>query len=36
MMNDLKNILSKVRELYMKYGIKSITMDDVATGAGHF
>jgi AcrR family transcriptional regulator len=30
-MNDeLKNILFKVRELYMKYGIKSITMDDVA------
>jgi hypothetical protein len=30
-MNDeLKNILQKVRELYMKYGIKSITMDDVA------
>jgi TetR/AcrR family transcriptional regulator, cholesterol catabolism regulator len=30
-MNDeLQNILSKVRELYMKYGIKSITMDDVA------
>jgi AcrR family transcriptional regulator len=30
-MNDeLKNILQKVREMYMKYGIKSITMDDVA------
>jgi hypothetical protein len=30
-MNDeLRNILHKVRELYMKYGIKSITMDDVA------
>jgi AcrR family transcriptional regulator len=28
--NELKNILLKVRELYMKYGIKSITMDDVA------
>jgi len=27
---DLKNILLKVRELYTKYGIKSITMDDVA------
>jgi len=26
----LKNILLKVRELYVKYGIKSITMDDVA------
>ncbi len=34
-MNDeLKNILSKVRELYNKYGIKSITMDDVATELG--
>ena len=30
MIDDLKNILLKVRELYMKYGIKSITMDDVA------
>jgi TetR/AcrR family transcriptional regulator, cholesterol catabolism regulator len=30
-MNDeLKNIMEKVRDLYMKYGIKSITMDDVA------
>jgi len=28
---DLKNILLKVRELYSKYGIKSITMDDVAS-----
>jgi TetR/AcrR family transcriptional regulator, cholesterol catabolism regulator len=27
---DLKTILIKVRELYLKYGIKSITMDDVA------
>lgn len=34
MIDDLKNILSKVRELYMKYGIKSITMDDVATELG--
>jgi AcrR family transcriptional regulator len=34
-MNDeLKNILFKVRELYMKYGIKSITMDDVARELG--
>jgi AcrR family transcriptional regulator len=34
-MNDeLKNILQKVRELYMKYGIKSITMDDVARELG--
>jgi TetR/AcrR family transcriptional regulator, cholesterol catabolism regulator len=30
MIDDLKMILSKVRELYKKYGIKSITMDDVA------
>lgn len=30
MNEDLKNILLKVRELYTKYGIKSITMDDVA------
>jgi TetR/AcrR family transcriptional regulator, cholesterol catabolism regulator len=30
MIDDLKNILLKVRELYRKYGIKSITMDDVA------
>jgi len=30
MNEELKNILKKVRELYMKYGIKSITMDDVA------
>jgi AcrR family transcriptional regulator len=34
-MNDeLKNILVRVRELYMKYGIKSITMDDVARELG--
>lgn len=34
-MNDeLKNILEKVRELYMKYGIKSITMDEVALEIG--
>ncbi len=34
-MNDeLKNILLKVRELYSKYGIKSITMDDVARELG--
>lgn len=31
MNEDLKNILLKVRELYTKYGIKSITMDDVAS-----
>ena len=30
MNEELENILGKVRELYMKYGIKSITMDDVA------
>ena len=34
MNEDLKNILLKVRELYMKYGIKSITMDDVASEIG--
>jgi len=34
MNNDLKNILSKVRELYMKYGIKSITMDDISNELG--
>ncbi len=34
MNEELKNILLKVRELYMKYGIKSITMDDVATELG--
>jgi AcrR family transcriptional regulator len=34
MNSDLRNILMKVRELYMKYGIKSITMDDVANELG--
>jgi len=34
MNDDLKNVLLKVRELYMKYGIKSITMDDVARELG--
>ena len=34
MIDDLKNILSRVRDLYRKYGIKSITMDDVATELG--
>lgn len=34
MNEELNNILLKVRELYMKYGIKSITMDDVATELG--
>src|SRR5512133_2454862 len=34
-MNDeLKNILSRVSELYLRYGIKSITMDDVARELG--
>lgn len=34
-MNDeLKNILQKVRCLYMKYGIKSVTMDDIARELG--
>jgi TetR/AcrR family transcriptional regulator, cholesterol catabolism regulator len=28
--NELKNILLKTRELYSRYGIKSITMDDIA------
>lgn len=31
---ELKKILAKVRELYTKYGIKSITMDDVARELG--
>lgn len=34
MNEDLKNILKKVSELYNKYGIKSITMDDVARELG--
>jgi hypothetical protein len=34
MNEELKKILLKVRELYMKYGIKSITMDDVAVELG--
>jgi AcrR family transcriptional regulator len=34
MNEDLKVILSKVRELYTKYGIKGITMDDVAKELG--
>jgi AcrR family transcriptional regulator len=34
-MNDeLKNILERVRCLYLKYGIKSITMDDVSRELG--
>lgn len=31
---ELKNILEKVRCLYLKYGIKSITMDDVSRELG--
>jgi AcrR family transcriptional regulator len=34
MNTELKDMLNKVRELYMKYGIKSITMDDVARELG--
>jgi AcrR family transcriptional regulator len=34
MVDDLKNILFRVRELYRKYGIKSITMDDIASELG--
>ena len=34
MNEELKNILEKVRCLYLKYGIKSITMDDVARELG--
>lgn len=34
MNEELKHILTKVRELYMKYGIKSITMDDISRELG--
>jgi AcrR family transcriptional regulator len=34
MNEELQNLLIKVRELYIKYGIKSITMDDVARELG--
>jgi len=34
MNEELKNIISKVRLLFMKYGIKSVTMDDVARELG--
>ncbi len=34
MNEDFKTILSKVRELYTKFGIKGITMDDVAKELG--
>ena len=34
MNEEMDNILSKVRDLYKNYGIKSITMDDVARELG--
>jgi AcrR family transcriptional regulator len=34
MNEELKNILNKVRLLFIKYGIKSVTMDDVARELG--
>lgn len=34
MNQELENILKKVGELYQKYGIKSVTMDDVARELG--
>ena len=34
MNEELKNIIEKVRTLYMKYGIKSITMDEIAMEMG--
>jgi AcrR family transcriptional regulator len=34
MNQELQNILQKVSELYQKYGIKSVTMDDVAHELG--
>ena len=34
MCEELKNILARVRCLYQKYGIKSVTMDDVAHELG--
>lgn len=34
MNQELENILQKVGELYQKYGIKSVTMDDVAHELG--
>jgi len=34
MNEDFKNILLKVSDLYTRYGIKSITMDDVANDLG--
>jgi hypothetical protein len=34
MNEELATIMMKVRELYMKYGIKSITMDDISSELG--
>ncbi len=34
MNKEFENILEKVSELYNKYGIKSVTMDDVARELG--
>ena len=34
MNEELKNIILKVRQLFMKYGIKSVTMDDVSRELG--
>lgn len=34
MNEELKNILEKVRRLYIRYGIKSVTMDDVSHELG--
>jgi len=34
MNEELINILTKVRSLYMRYGIKSVTMDDVSSELG--
>jgi AcrR family transcriptional regulator len=34
MIEEFKNILERVRSLYLKYGVKSITMDDVARELG--
>jgi hypothetical protein len=31
---ELKNILLRVRELYLKYGIRSVTMDDISNELG--
>jgi TetR/AcrR family transcriptional regulator, cholesterol catabolism regulator len=34
MNEELQNILLRVRELYLKYGIRSVTMDDVSNELG--